>query len=325
MKTNLLQRIAAALCITVLPWTAVSAAYPEQPIRLVVPTGAGGITDLLARVLAERLSPILEQSIVVENRAGASGVIGTSQVVRARPDGYTLLMVFPSHVANPSTIQELPYDTVNDLEPIAKVGKVVELLVVNPSGEFKTPNDIIEAGRKDPERLNYGSVGAGSLGHLATVVFADQSKVDMTNVSFKSEPEVLASLLRGDLDFTFVSPPAGLPMISGGQLKALAHSDSEPFPMLPGVPSVAQAADLPGYKVIGWNAIYAPKGTPPDIVQTLNSAINQALKDPELIERFLQLGVPPLGGTPEELRQSTIDDIEHVRSTLQAIGFKPGS
>lgn len=323
MKAKFLQLLVTVLFMAVQFSAAASTQYPSQPIRLVVPAGVGGITDLLARALAERLAGILGQPVVVENRAGASGVIGTSQVVRAKPDGYTLLMVFPSHVANPTTIKDLPYDTVNDLEPIAKVGKVAEILLVNNTGPYKTIEDIIQAALAEPGKLNYGSVGAGSLGHLSTVVFADRTNIQMTNIAYKSEPEVVIALMRGDLDLAFVSPPAAIPMIEGEKVTALAQSDAQRLPMLPDVATVAEAAKLPNYTVTGWNAIFAPKGTPEPILKKLNEAINTALKDPKLVESFLALGVPALGGSIEELRTSLVNDIEEIRSTLKTIGFEP--
>jgi tripartite-type tricarboxylate transporter receptor subunit TctC len=296
--------------------------YPDRPIRLVVPTGAGGITDQLARVLAEKLGTILEQSIVVENKAGASGVIGSALVANAKPDGYTLLMAFPSHVANPSMKKSLPYDTVKDFASISKVGMVAEILLVNNEGGIDDVKTLLGKARKSPEGLAYGSVGTGSLADFCTRMLQDQADIKLLSVTYKSDPDVLLALIRNDIQMAFVAPPAALPMISAGRVKALAVSSGKRLPSLPDVPTVSEAG-VAGYDTTGWNAIFAPAGTPREIVATLNKAINTALADPQLVEKFTAIGVPPLGGTSEELQQSLEKDIAGVKAALERAGFTP--
>ncbi|OZI34333.1 hypothetical protein CAL29_12440 [Bordetella genomosp. 10] len=301
---------------------AAHAAYPDHPIRLIVPTGAGGITDVLARLVGQHMGSLLGQPVVVENKAGASGVIGSQLVAQSAPDGYTLLFAFPTHVANPSTIKSLPYDTAADFAPIGQVGQVAEILLVNKDSDIHTVADLLKKARASRNRLNYGSVGAGSQGDICTLVFASQAGIKMEAVPYKSEPEMLTALMRNDLQVAFTSPPAALPQIRSGKVRALAVSSAGRLEMLPDVPTVAQAG-LKGYDVTGWNGLFAPKGTPRPVIDTLNRALNQALKDPKVAAQFQSLGVPVLGGPPEQLQQAVVRDIAMIKRTLGAVGYTP--
>ncbi|MEI2416430.1 tripartite tricarboxylate transporter substrate binding protein [Orrella sp. JC864] len=298
------------------------AEYPERPIRLVVPTGAGGITDILARILGERLGARLGQPIVIENKPGGAGVIGSQSVASAKPDGYTLLMAFPSHVANPSTLKSLPYDTATDFAPIAKIGQVAEIVLVNKDSDMRDMQALAGKARQSPDAIAYGSVGAGSLGDVCTRVFQTQAGVEMLPVAFKSEPDMLLALLRNDIQVAFTSPPAAIPMIKSGKVRALAISSAERFPSLPDIPTIAQSG-FPGYDVTGWNAIFAPKGTPPQIIARLNQAINAVLAEPAVAGKFVELGVPPLGGSPETLQASVVRDIGMIKKLLDDSGYVP--
>jgi len=312
---------AAAFGVAVCTGTA-SAAYPDHPIRLIVPTGAGGITDVLARLVGQHLGNQLGQPVVVENKAGASGVIGSQFVAQASPDGYTLLFAFPTHVANPSTINSLPYDTATAFAPIGRVGQVTEILLVNQDSDIHSVDDLLKKAGAARSRLNYGSVGAGSQGDLCTLVFESQAKIKMESVPYKSEPEMLTALMRNDVQVAFTSVPAALPQIRAGKLRALAVSSAQRLALLPDVPTVAEAG-LKGYDVTGWNGLFAPKGTPKPVIDALNHALNQALKDAKVKEQFQSLGVPVLGGTPEQLQQAVVRDIAMIKETLGAVGYAP--
>ena len=302
--------------------SAESPAYPTRPIRLVVPTGAGGITDILARVLAQKLGLVLKGSVVIENKPGASGVVGTAYVARAKPDGYTLLMAFPSHVINPSTISNLPYNTQSDFAPISKVGSVAEILLVQANSPFKNAGDLVAAAKMGPGSLSYGSVGVGSLGDLASLELMSQSKTKMVHVAYASEPDVLLALVRGDIQSAFVTPVAALSMIRSGQVKALAVSSAVGLSILSDLPPVARS-ELAGYDVTGWNAVFAPAGTPPAIVATLNAAVTQALADPELVTQFRTKGVEPLGCSPADLAAAVRGDTAAIHDVLKAAGIDP--
>jgi tripartite-type tricarboxylate transporter receptor subunit TctC len=296
--------------------------YPAQSIRLIVPSGAGGITDVLARILVEKVGPILKQSMFVENKTGASGIVGSDFVAHSKPDGYTLLMAFPSHVANPSIAKSLPYDTVKDFAPITKVGSVTEVLLVDKSSPLTSVKGLIEAAKAAPQPFTYGTVGTGSLGDLATLIFESKAKLKLLHVPYKSEPEIVTALIRGDLQFAFSSPPGALPMLNAGRVRALAISDIARSPIFPDLPTIAESG-VPDYNVTGWNAIFAPAGTPPAIIAKLNKAINQALADPVLVKQFFAQGVRPVGCTPEVLQQAVVADIETIRTTLKAAGITP--
>jgi tripartite-type tricarboxylate transporter receptor subunit TctC len=296
--------------------------YPSQPIHLIVPTGAGGITDVLARALGDKLGGLLKQTVIVENRPGASGLIGSAYVARAKPDGYTLLMTFPSHVVNPSTIKKMPYDTIKDFAPISKVGSVSEVLLVNLSGGIKTTKDLIAAAKAHPGKLSYGTVGVGSMGDLCMMLLQSQAGIKMLNIPYKSEPEIIAAIIRGDVQSAFVSPPAAIPMVKGNRVRGLAISDPAGLPSLPDTPSVATSG-LAGYDVTSWNSILAPAKTPQKIIMKLNRAINQVLKDPALEKIFLAQGTKPIGCSPAELQKSVIDDIATIGKALKAAGIEP--
>jgi tripartite-type tricarboxylate transporter receptor subunit TctC len=296
--------------------------YPNQPIRLVVPSGAGGITDVLARILGEKLGAILKQPVFVENRTGASGIVGSDYVAHARPDGYTLLMAFPSHVANPATNKNLPYDTARAFAPVSKVGSVVEVLLVDKSDAVGSVQALIKKARAASNPLVYGTVGTGSLGDLATLVFQSRAKLRLLHVPYKSEPEIVTALIRGDLQFAFSSPPGALPMIKAGRVKALAVSDIARSPLFPGLPTIAEAG-LADFNVTGWNAIFAPAGTPGAVIARLNQAVNQALADPALNKQFFALGVRAVGCSPAALQQVVVKDMETVAATLKAAGITP--
>jgi tripartite-type tricarboxylate transporter receptor subunit TctC len=231
-------------------------------------------------------------------------------------------MVFPSHVANPSINKHLPYDTVKDFAPITKVGSVVEILLVDKGSPITSVKGLIEAAKAAPHPFTYGTVGVGSLGDLATLIFENKARLKLTHVPYKSEPEIVSALIRGDLQFAFSSPPGALPMLNAGRIRALAVSDSTRSPIFPDVPTIAESG-LPDYNVTGWNAIFAPAGTPPAIIAKLNKAINQALGDPALVKQFLAQGVRAVGCTPEELQKAVVTDIETIRNTLNAAGIKP--
>jgi tripartite-type tricarboxylate transporter receptor subunit TctC len=296
--------------------------FPSQPIHLVIPTGAGGITDILGRTLAEKLGAILGQTVIVENRTGASGVIGSAYVARAKPDGYTLLMSYPSHTVNPNTIKKMPYDTVRDFAPVAKVGSASEILAFDAKGDIKTTQDLIAAAKAHPGKLSYGAVGVGSLGEYCTLLLQSRAGIKMERIPYSSEPELVAAIIRGDIVTAFLSPPAALPMIRGGRIIGAAISDPAGLPILPDMPTIDKSG-LPGYDATSWSAVFAPASTPASIVDTLNAAINKALKDPALVNVFKAQGVNPLGGTPAALQKSVVEDISRMGKTLRAAGIEP--
>ena len=283
--------------------------YPSRPVRIVVPTGAGGITDNLARLIAQRLGERLGQRVVIDNRPGASGILGSQIVATATPDGHTLLMVYPSHPVNPSLISKLPYDTVKAFAPVAMVSALGLLLVVNAALPAKSVRELIALSKQRPGQINYGAVGTGSLGHLGAALFRARTGADITHVGYKSAPEVFTALLGGEISVYFVGTMStALPLVQAGKLRALGVSTKERLPILPDVPPIADS--VPGYEVRGWNGLLAPAATPRPIIDRLNREIVRIVHTPEFSERVAGEGAVPVGNTPEQFDAIIRADIE---------------
>ena len=317
-------RLLLALLVTLCCALAQAAeSYPNRPIRLVVPTGAGGVTDILARILAERMRDGLRQQMVVDNRPGAGGIIGSDIVAKALPDGYTLLMVFPSHPVNPSLNAKMPYDTVNDFAPISMVSRVSQVLLVHPSLPVSTVKELIAYAKARPKQLNYGTVGRGSFGHVSTELFASQAGIDLVHITYKGVPQIIGALLSGEIQVYFNVPISAIGQIKAGKMRALGVTRSERLPMLPDVPTIAEAA-LPGFEAIGWNGILAPAATPRSIVDRLHREIVAALRTPEVLAQLTAQGIEPVGNTPEEFARIIRADVAKWAQVLRRAGVHPG-
>jgi tripartite-type tricarboxylate transporter receptor subunit TctC len=294
--------------------------YPSHTIKLIVPTGAGGITDILARLVGKSISEQLGQPVVIDNRTGAGGTIGTRAVAQSEPDGYTLLMAFPSHAANPALYATLPYDSENDFAPISMVTRVSEILLVPNSSPAKTVKELIELARKEP--LNYASVGVGSLAHLATELFLSSAGVKMTHIPYRGVPQAQQAVMTGEVAVFFDTPVTALPQVRASTVRALGISTSKRLSVAPEIPTIAEAG-VPGYEVIGWNGVLAPANTPRPIIDKLNTAILAALKAPEMEKLLSEQGIEPAGNSPEEFARLMHADIgKWIRVTRDA-GIKP--
>lgn len=293
--------------------------YPNRPIRLVVPTGAGGLTDILARIVAEKIR--LGQQMIVDNRTGASGVIGSDIVAKAAPDGYTLLMAFPSHVVNLSLYKKLPYDTVKDFAPITMATSVALILLVHASSPAKSVRDLIALAKERPGQLNYGSVGKGSLTQLSAELFGSLAGINITNVAYKGVPLVQAALLSQEIQFSFGTPITTLPQVRAGKLRVLGASTKTRLAILPDVPTVAEAG-VPGYEAVGWNGILAPAQTPRAIINRLHEEIVKVLRMPDVVERLAAQGVEPAYNSPEEFGAIIRADIEKWAKLIKNAGLQ---
>ena len=311
----------ALLAVSCCPLAQAADAYPSRPIRMVVPTGAGGVTDILARILAERMREGLRQQVVVDNRPGAGGVIGSDIVAKAQPDGYTLLMVFPSHPVNPSLNSKMPYDTVNDFAPITMVSRVSQVLLVNPSLPVTTVKELIAYARARPKQLNFGTVGRGSFGHVSTELFAMQAGIELVHVTYKGVPQIIGALLSGEIQVYFNVPISAIGQIRAGKMRALGVTRSERLPMLPEVPTIAEAA-LPGFEAIGWNGILAPAATPRPIIDRLHREIVASLRHPEVLAQLTAQGIEPVGNMPEEFGKIIRADIAKWAQVLRRAGVQ---
>ena len=295
--------------------------YPNRPIRLVVPTGAGGNTDTFARIVADKLKGPLGQQIIVDNRSGASGIVGSDIVAKAVPDGYTLLMVFPSHPVNPSLYSDLPYDTLKDFAPVTMVTSVTQVLVVNPKLPIHTVKDLIAQAKEKPGHFNHGVVARGSLGDLSAEVFSMMTGAKLTQIAYKGAPQVMTALIGGELQVYFSAPVVAIPQMKAGRVRALGVSTKKRLSVIPDVPTIAEAG-VPGYEVVGWNGILAPAKTPRAIIERLNADIVKVIRTPEVEADILAQGIEPIGNTPEEFGRIIRADVERWGKILKGAKTK---
>jgi tripartite-type tricarboxylate transporter receptor subunit TctC len=302
--------IAAALLLaaTALPGMA-QAAYPERPVTLLVPFPAGGSTDLVARVIAQRMTRGLGQQVVVENKGGAGGNLGSAQVAKADPDGYTILMgTVATHALNPALYAKMPYDAVADFAPISLLVKVPNVLVVNPEFPAKTVQELIALLKEKPGEYSYASSGNGTPLHLSGELFKSMAGVDMVHIPYKGAGPALTDLLGNHVPIMFDNLPSSTGYIKDGRLRGLAVTTAERAASMPDLPTIAESG-LPGYETYTWNALFAPAGTPPEVIQKLNGVAVEAVSDPAVKAKLAEFGATVVGSSPEEL-------VQHVQAEL---------
>lgn len=276
--------------------------WPTRPITWVVPFAPGGSTDIIARTVGQEMSKSLGQTVVVENRPGAAGGVGAAYVARAKADGYTLFGgTISTHAINPSLYKNLSYDPVKDFEPVSLIAYVPNVLMVDAKLPVHTVQELIAYAKKQPTPLSFASSGAGTSTHLAGELFADTIKVPMTHVPYKGSPQALQDVVAGFVPFLFDQLTAGEAMIKAGRLRALAVTSPQRSVLAPNVPTMAEAG-LPGFEMVSWQALYAPHGTPKDVVQRLNQEVVLALQQPDVRKKMTeQLGMEVVGSSPTEL------------------------
>ena len=275
-------------------------AYPHKPVRLVVPFPAGGATDLFARALSQKLGERLGGSLVIENRPGAGGSIGSDLVAKATPDGYTLLLATSStHSIGPALGARLPYDTVRDFSPIAQVGNAPSVMLVPNNSPARNVKEWIELARKNPGKLNYASSGNGTIVQLTTELFKAQAGLFIVHIPYKGTALAIPDLVSGKLDVLFDSLPTGMPHVRDGRLRALGITTLKRSPLAPELPPIADV--LPGYESTTWFGLFGPKGLPPELVQRINTAAGQTLADPEVKDKLQRMGIEAVTGTPQQL------------------------
>ena len=281
------------------PQVQAQAPYPAKPVRLIVPFPAGGATDLFARTLSQKLGEKLGQSLVVENRPGAGGTLGADLAAKASPDGYTLLLATSStHSIGPNLNPRMPYDAVRDFTPISQVGNAPSIMLVPNSSPAKTVKEWIDYAKKNPGRLNYASSGNGTIVQLTAELFKAQADLFVVHIPYKGTALAIPDLVSGKVDVLFDSLPTGLPHVRDGRLRALGVTTLKATPLAPGVPPIADV--LPGYESNTWFGLFGPKGLPVDVVSRVNTAANQVLQDPEVIDKLQRLGIESVGGTPAQ-------------------------
>lgn len=278
--------------------TVAHAAFPDRPITMVVPYAPGGAADAVARVLATRMGTKLNTSVIVDNKAGASGTIGASFVAKANADGYTMLYDATPHSINPHLFTKMPY-AANALQPLSLVLLAPNALIVKADSPLKNVNDLIAKAKAEPGKINFASGGSGTVQRLAAELFRQKLSLDMVHVPYKSGGPAIADVMGGQVDFMFATVAASYPLVSGGKLRALAVSSPQRSARLPDVPTVAETA-IPGYEAYEWNGVFLPAGTPEPVSTKLHQALTEVLKEDEVKQRLLDLGAQAVGSTPAE-------------------------
>jgi tripartite-type tricarboxylate transporter receptor subunit TctC len=280
--------------------------FPTRPIRLVVPFPAGGATDIFARAVSQRLGEKLNTTIVVDNKPGAGGTIGSDIAAKAPPDGYTLLLATSStHSIGPS-FGTVPYDAVADFTPISHVGNAPSIMLVPNSSPAKTVKEWVDHARKNPGRLNYASSGNGTVVHLGTEYFKAQTGLFLVHIPYRGTALSIPDLVSGKLDVLFDSLPSGLPHVKEGRLRALGITSLKRSPLLPELPAISET--VPGFESVTWFGVYGPKGMAPELVNRINAGLNQALQEADVKDRLSRLGIEPVGGTPQQFAAMTVAD-----------------
>jgi tripartite-type tricarboxylate transporter receptor subunit TctC len=274
--------------------------YPSKPIKWVVPFPPGGAMDVMARTLGEKLAQSMKQPVVVENRPGAGGAIGSGIVAKSDPDGYTMMIVSIGHAVNPSLYSKLSYDATRDFEPVSLVGIVPNILVVNPSVKASNVKELIALAKAEPGKLTYASAGNGTTVHLAAELFNSMAGVDVLHVPYKGSAPAVTDLMGGQVNMMFDSVSSAKPYVESGKLKALAVTTGKRSSVFPNVPTIAESG-IPGYELSGWYAVFVPAKTPKPIVDRLNGELIKALKQNDVRARFTQIGAEPVGSSPQEL------------------------
>ncbi len=314
----------------VFTWPAVGAAsqaesqgqaYPTKSIRMIVPFGTGSTTDTLARIVGQKFTETWGQPVVIDNRGGAGGNIGTEMVARAAGDGYTLLLAAGSHAINPSLYGKLSYDAVRDFAPVTLIGSAPQLLIASTGLPANSVRELIALATAKPGQLRYASGGNGSPSHLAMELFKSMSRVDMVHVPYKGGDPVLVALLSGEMHLYFGNIRAMMPHVRAGKLKALGVTSPKRSPAVPEIPTITESG-LPGYSMLAWWGLLAPAGTPKGIVSQLQVEVARMLKEPALHERLAAVGIDAVGSSPEEFGAYIRQEIKTWSKVVKEAGVR---
>ena len=315
---------AAPLAAMAAPFPAAFAqAYPSRPIRFIVPFAAGaGVLDIMARLVGQHLGQSLGQQVLIDNRPGAGGNVGAEVAAKAVPDGYTMLMGAVALVVSPYLYARLPFDPLTDLAPVTQVNSAPLMLVVHPSLPVNSVAELIAYAKARPGALNYGSGGVGATPFLATELFKSMAGIDVVHVPYKGGAPALADLVAGQLSFMIENVPGTLPFVKDGKLRALAITSRQRLALVPELPTMEEAG-VPGYEMIGWNGIFVPKATPPEIVARLNAELVKVLRSTEVGEQLARLGAVPVGDTPEQFGAFVKAESARWGKIIKDLGIKP--
>jgi tripartite-type tricarboxylate transporter receptor subunit TctC len=307
-------------CGIVAAGPAAAQSYPAKPVRLIVPTAPGATADIVARMLALKLTEAFKQSIVVDNRPGAGGVIGTEAAIKSNPDGYTMICVAATYATN-AALQKLPYDSVNDVSPIALIGEAGFMVAVHPSLPVASIKELIAYDKANPGKLNYGSGGTGNSNHLVAEYFNQMAGTRMTHVPYKAAGLALNDLLGGQIHVFMGGILGVLPQVKSNRVRGIAVTTLKRTSIAPEIPTVAET--VPGYEALSWSAVLGPKALPADIAARWNREINRILQMPEIRERLAGDGMEPVGGSPERFREMLVREIAKWRKVVKIANIKP--
>jgi tripartite-type tricarboxylate transporter receptor subunit TctC len=310
-------------CAVALGGAVQGAGYPERPVRLVVPAAPGGAIDVVGRIVGQKLSEVLGQNLVIDNRAGANNIIGTELVARAVPNGYTLLITAGAHTINPAVYRKLPYDALADFTPVTLICESGGLvIVVHPAFPARSLKDLIELARAAPGKIVYGSAGFGNLTHLAGEMFQVMAGVKLNHVPYKAAGPAVNDLLGNQIPLMFGPSPVVMPMVQAGRLRPLAFTGARRSEQLPDLPTVEEAG-IKGYVASGWYGIYGPRGMPKPIVERLSAAVRQVVEMPDTRERFAALNLEPIGSSPAAFGEFLKEDLEKYARIAKAARIEP--
>jgi tripartite-type tricarboxylate transporter receptor subunit TctC len=300
---------------------ALAQTYPTKPVKIIVPFGPGGFTDVVARILGVKLGESLGQSVVIENKPGAGSMIGTDQVAKSAPDGHTLVIVSSTHVISPWIYKNVPYDPIKGFTPITKLVDSPYVLLTNPKVPVKNVQEFIALAKANPDKIHYASSGNGSAQHLIGGMFASMTKTQLKHVPYRSSNLASTDLVAGVVESSFAGVPNALSQVPNGRLNALAVTSAKRIPQLPNVPTM-QEAGVPGYDATIWLAMLAPAGTPANIVSRLNTEIGKIMNNPENQKAFFDAGVQVSLSTPEALSQLMVSEMDKWGKVVKEAGIK---
>jgi tripartite-type tricarboxylate transporter receptor subunit TctC len=320
-RRGFLSLAAAAAAVPIASRIAFTQGYPTRPVRLIVPFGAGGAPDILARLAGQWLSERLGQPFIVENRPGANGNLGTQGVIETAADGNTLLLASFANVVNASLYQNLSFDFIRDTVPVGSISRDPDVMVVTPSFPAKSVPEFIAYAKANPGKINMGSPGVGTSPHMAGELFKFLAKVDLTHVAYRASPPVITDLLGGQVQVYFMPISAGIEYVKAGKLRALGVTTATRSEALPDIPVIGDF--VPGYEVSAWYGIVAPKNTPAAIIETLNKEINAGLANPKLKVHLADLGSSPFVGSPVAFGKFLNDETDKWAKVVKSAGIKP--
>jgi len=320
--TRRIMRCLGALLVACVASGAAAQSYPSRNVTIIIPFPAGGLNDGAARLLQPELEKALGKAIIIENRGGAAGVVGSNAVARSEPDGHTLLMIASSFTVTPAINPNMPYEADRDLQPITMFAKDPLVFVVNKDVKAKNLQELVALAKAEPGKLNYATPGFGSQAHFVTELLSQRAGIKMQHVPYRGGAPAMQAMITGEAQFSVISAQLSLPQIEAGSIRAIAAGGLTRDAKLPDVPTVTESG-FPGFEAIQWIGLLAPRGTPKEIVDRINQIVNNAIKDPAMAQKFAAQGMTPAGTTPEEFQKVIETEVKQWKEVAKAANIKP--